>query len=451
MTRTTRYAEAHHMSAQLKPVPPTAFEEPATVGVTALRSAPRLPHLAWATARRGKVGIAIALVALVAGGVTVNRLSHQKTAAAPAPTQTITVANIAAAPMGRSLVVNGSLAAWDELPIGAETGGLAIIEVAVEEGDHVIKGQLLARLDDSVLKAQLAQADAAVAQAEAGVLKAEAMAGTAGSDVRRAQALSKNGYISGQIAEQRATTLTTSQADVNYAKQTLATARAMRDERAAQLAQTEIRAPTDGIISKRDATLGNVVSVGQQLYRMIRDGKVELRAEVPEVDMPGLSAGQSATVVIGDNGSRGAAGAQRFEGKIRLVGATVDPQTRIGIIYIALPSDPALKPGMFVHGEIRTGTSDNVVQVPEEALVYKDAKPAVFVIGADNRAKIRMVETGDRATGRVEILSGVAAGDRVAVAGAGYLKDGDLVRIEAPLPRTDGLPSPDAPAHGVGP
>jgi HlyD family secretion protein len=439
------------MSAQLKPVPPTAFEEPATTATTALRSTTRLPSFSWGTTRRGKIGIAIALVALVAAGATVNRLAHKNTAIAPAPAQTITVVNIAAAPMGRSLVVNGSLAAWDELPIGAETGGLAIIEVAVEEGDRVTKGQLLARLDDSVLKAQLAQAEAAVAQAEAGVLKAQAMAGTAGSDVRRAQQLSKNGYISGQIAEQRATTLTTAQADVNYAKQALATAKAMRDERAAQLAQTEIRAPTDGIISKRDATLGNVVSVGQQLYRMIREGKVELRAEVPEVDMPGLAAGQPTTVVIGDNGARGAAGAQRFEGKIRLVGATVDPQTRIGIVYIALPSDPALKPGMFVHGAIQTGTSDKVVQVPEEALVYKDAKPAVFVIGADNKAKIHMVETGDRANGRVEILSGIATGDRVAVAGAGYLKDGDLVRIEAPLPKSEGLPSPDAPAHGAEP
>jgi RND family efflux transporter MFP subunit len=445
------------MSAQLKPVPPTPFEEAApdmrvddSGVVTALRAA-RLPRFGWARTRRGKIGIGLALAVLVVAAITMSRMSGKPAVVATAPAQTITVADIAAAPMGRSLVVNGSLAAWDELPIGAEAGGLAIIEVAVEEGDHVTKGQLLARLDDSVLKAQLAQADAAVAQAEAGVLKAQAMAGTAGSDVRRAQELSKNGYISGQIAEQRTTTLTTAQADVNYARQALATAKAMRDERAAQLAQTEVRAPTDGVVSKRDATLGNVVSVGQQLYRMIREGKVELRAEVPEIDVPGLTAGQTATVIIGDTGGRGGAATQRFDGKIRLVGATVDPQTRIGIVYIALPNDPALKPGMFVHGEIQTGTSDKVVQVPEESLVYKDAKPAVFVVGADNKAKIHMVDTGTRAGGKVEILSGVAAGDRVAVAGAGYLKDGDLVRIEAPLPRGGGLPSPDAPAKGAQP
>jgi len=435
------------MSAQLKPVPSSFDRDRSEPAPTPMHPVAHARRFGWLRTRPGKIGIAVTLLALIAIGVTASRLSHKTTVAAIAPTQTITVSTVAQAPMGRSLVVNGSLAAWDELPIGAEAGGLAIVEVAVEEGDTVTKGQLLARLDDSVLKAQLAQADAAVAQAEASVLKAQAMAGTAGSDVRRAQELSKNGYISGQVAEQRATTLTTAQADVNYARQALETAKAMRAERAAQLAQTEIRAPTDGVISKRDATLGNVVQVGAQLFRMIRDSRVELRAEVPEMDLTGLEAGQTAAVIVGDAGD--AAHARRFDGKIRLVGATVDPQTRIGIVYIALPVDPALKPGMFVHGEIQTGTSDKVVQIPEEALVFKDAKPAIFVVGDDNRAKIQMVETGTRRDGRVEILSGVSAGDRVAVAGAGYLKDGDLVRIEAPLPRAGGLPAADGPAAGA--
>ena len=102
------------------------------------------------------------------------------------------------------------------------------------------------------------------------------------------------------------------------------------------------------------------------------------------------------------------------------------------MVYVALPDDPALKPGMFVHGEIGTGTG-NVLQVSEEALVYKDAKPAIFTVGADNRVKLRMVETGARLNGVVEIKSGVAAGERVALAGAGYLKDNDLVRIEAAI------------------
>jgi RND family efflux transporter MFP subunit len=144
------------------------------------------------------------------------------------------------------------------------------------------------------------------------------------------------------------------------------------------------------------------------------------------MDLPRLKAGQTATVIVNDTDP------QRFDGKIRLIGATVDPQTRIGMVYIALPEDPVLKPGMFVHGEIRTGTG-NVLQVPEQAIVYKDAKPAVFVIDKDAHAKLHMVEVGARVGGVVEIVSGVSAGERVALAGAGYLKDNDLVRIEDAL------------------
>jgi HlyD family secretion protein len=289
-----------------------------------------------------------------------------------------------------------------------------------------------------VLKAQYAQAMAAVAQAEAGIRKAEAMSGSANSDVRRAKELSKNGYISGQLAEQRETTLSAAQADVNVARQNLTTAQAIAQERAAQLAQTEIRAPTDGTVSKRMAKLGNVVSVGEQLFRMIRDNRVELQAEVPEMDLPRLKAGQTATVVLNDGDT------QRFEGRIRLVGATVDPQTRIGMVYVALPEDTALKPGMFVHGEIQTGKAD-VLQVPAQAIVYKDFKPAVFIVDDANHAKLRMVETGARMNGQVEIVSGVSAGERVALAGAGYLKDNDLVRVEAPL----GPPTASGAAEGV--
>jgi HlyD family secretion protein len=426
------------MSALLKPVPPAGAEGASeTVGEA---FAPRPPLEVFTSAepaldggflrlrpRLIVVGAAV-VVALALAGYGVSRLvQHKPVAAALPPSQTITIGTVVKGPMIRTLVVNGSLAPWEELPIGAETGGWAIVEVAVDEGDRVQKGQLLARLDDSVLKAQVAQADAAIGQADAQLRKAEAMAATAGSDAKRAHELSRNGYMSGQMAEQRETTLTTAAADVNVARQNLEAAKAVKAEREAQLAHTEIRAPTDGIIAKRMAYLGNVVEVGQQLFHIVRDNRIELRAEVPEIDLPRLRAGQKATITLGD------ADARRVEGHIRLVGATVDPQTRIGIVYVALPDDQVLKPGMFVRGVIETGSGD-VLQVPEEALVYKDGKPAVFVVGDDSRTRLRMVELGDRQGGSVEILNGLEAGDHVALAGAGYLKDNDLVRVEQALP-----------------
>jgi HlyD family secretion protein len=427
------------MSVQLKSVPPVSFVDAdgqqALQPVTARRWNMRFEQRRRLS-RRWAIGLGVLVLVAVAAIVTSRLMTHKAAVMQALPVQTITVGTVVQAPLGRSLVVNGSLAAWDELPVGTEAGGLAITQVAVEEGDRVTKGQLLAQLDDSVLKAQLAQARASVAQAEAGVRKAQAMSGTASSDVRRAKELSKNGYISGQIAEQRETTMTAAEADVNVARQNLVTAQAIADERAAQLAQTEIRAPTDGMVSKRMAKLGNVVAVGEQLFKLIRDNRVELQAEVPEMDMPRLKAGQPATIVLNDTDP------QRFEGKIRLIGATVDPQTRIGMVYIALPEDAALKPGMFVHGEIAIGKS-YVLQVPDEAIVFKDAKPSVFIVGADNHAKLRMIETGTRVNGQVEIVSGLAVGERVALAGAGYLKDNDFVRVEAPVgqPTAAGAPN----------
>ena len=423
------------MSAVLKPVPsPDAEGVPEVVG----RASEHLPFevvppvtpflkggFIWS---RPWLVAGVAVVALALAGAGVSRLiQHKPVAAVLPPAQTITVGTATKGAMTRTLVVNGSLAAWEELPIGAEAGGWAIVEVAVEEGDRVQKGQLLARLDDSVLKAEVAQADAAIGQADAQLRKAEAMASTAGSDVKRAHELSRNGYMSSQTTEQRETTLATAAADVNVARQNLEAAKAVKAEREAQLAQTEIRAPTDGIIAKRMAYLGNVVEVGQQLFHMIRDNRIELRAEVPEIDLLRLRDGQKAAITVGDADER------KVEGHIRLVGATVDPQTRIGIVYVALPDDPVLKPGMFVRGMIETGSGD-VLQVPEEALIYKDGKPAVFVVGDDNRTRLRMVEIGERLGGSVEIRSGLEAGDHVALAGAGYLKDSDLVRVEQALP-----------------
>ncbi len=386
----------------------------------------RLPTPQLLRPRDWAIGFGVVAVLGIAAALTFLPLGRPVVAPGPAAiAQTIGAGRVTLAPMERSLVVTGSLAAWDELPIGAETGGLAITAVAVEQGDRVAKGQLLAKLDDSVLKAQLAQAEATVAQGEAGLRRAEATIAPAQSDLRRAQELLKNGHISGQVAEQREANVAVAEADLSVARQTLETDKAMRDERRARLVQTEIRAPADGIVSKRSATLGSVVSSGQELFRLIRDGKVELRAEVPELDLPRLTMGQKVTVTLEGDGSH------TYDGSIRLIGATVDPQSRVGLVYIALPADAGLKPGMFVHGVVDVGRVE-ALDVPEAALVFKDGKPGVFVIGEDDRVRLHAVATGARAGGNVEVVSGVGAGERIAVTGAGFLKDGDLVKLAEP-------------------
>lgn len=323
----------------------------------------------------------------------------------------VTVAPVELHEITRTLLVTGSLAARDELPIGTETSGLAIAEVPVDIGDHVKKGQLLARFNDSVLKADLAQRKAEVIEAEGNLVEAEA-------NLRRAEELSRTGAMSGRDLDNRRALAISMRSRVEVAK-------ANSDLALAKLKQSEIRAPADGTITARTARLGAVASAGgTELFRMIRDDQVELVADVPEGDLPLLKAGQK----VGLSVDGGRASGQRFGAVVRLVEPTVDPKTRIGHVRIDIDRNAALKPGMFVTGDVAVG-SQTLPTVPEAALVYRDVRPMVFVIDDANQVQARVVSPGGRQNGRVALLSGVSLGERVAVSGAGYLKQGDTVTV----------------------
>lgn len=323
------------------------------------------------------------------------------------PALTVGVAGVSTRPMTQIVVGTGSVAAWQQLTVAAEIAGLRIVEIAADEGDVVKQGQVLARLDDSILKAQAAQFEASVHEAEANLANARA-------DFHRAEELQTSQNIPQATYQQRDTAARTADAR-------LAMIRAQLDEVNAKLRQTVIRAPTDGVISKRSALLGSVASVGTELFRMIRDGRVEVQALVPELEFGKIEPGQTARVVHGDVVATGT---------VRLVSPIVDPTTRLGIAYIALPADSGLKPGMFARAEIAVGKLD-ALAVPQEALVFRDGRPAAFAVGTDGRVKLRPVETGTRQNGWVEVKSGLERADRIVVAGAGFLNDGDLVRVDS--------------------
>ena len=362
-----------------------------------------------APARLGPL-VGLALAGLAAGLAACSDAASQQgdqTASIAKPALTVGVAGVATRPMTRIVVGTGSVAAWQQLTVAAEIAGLRIVEIAADEGDAVKQAQVLARLDDSILKAQAAQFEASIREAEANVANARA-------DFRRAEELQTSQNIPQATYQQRDTAARTAEARLGMI-------RAQFDEVNAKLRQTVIRAPTDGVISKRSALLGSVASVGTELFRMIRDGRVEVQALVPELEFGKIAPGQTARVVHGDIA---------VSGTVRLVSPVVDPATRLGIAYVALPADSGLKPGMFARAEIATGTLD-ALAVPQEALVFRDGRPAAFAIGADGRVKLRPVGTGTRENGWVEVKSGLECADRIVVAGAGFLNDGDLVRIDS--------------------
>jgi RND family efflux transporter MFP subunit len=324
---------------------------------------------------------------------------------------TVTVAPVQNGTVPRTLMITGSLAAFDELPIGTETAGLAISEVPVEIGDHVKQGQLLVRFNNSVLKAQQQQALASVHEAEANAVEAR-------NNVQRAEELVKGGWMSHQDYDNRRALAGTMEARVAVAQANLALAEA-------RLKQAEVRAPADGTISARTARVGAVVSAGgTELFRMIRDDRIELVAELPEADLALIKPGMPITLHVDGAADPSA----KADGKVRLVEPTVDLRTRIGHVRIDVAKNAGTLPGMFVNGMVTLGQTAALV-VPEKSVIYQNGEPKVMVIDQNSNAEMRSVKLGPRSENDIALLSGVTAGEHVALRGATYLKSGDHVTV----------------------
>ncbi|MFM9971317.1 MAG: efflux RND transporter periplasmic adaptor subunit [Burkholderiales bacterium] len=306
----------------------------------------------------------------------------------------------------------GSIAAWQEASVGAETGGLRITEVRVNVGDSVTRGQVLAMLAAESVEADLAQARASLAEVEASLADARVNAA-------RAREIQSNGALSQQQIAQLLTAEKTLEAR-------LLAARAQVLSQEIRLKHTTVTAPDDGSISARGATLGAVVAAGQELFRLIRGDRLEWRAEVTSGEVARIRAGQTVNVTS-------ATGAM-VSGRVRMVAPTVDPQTRNALVYVDLPAGAMrggqFKAGMFARGDIATGAA-SALTVPLAAISLRDGFSYVFTVGANNRATQVKISLGRRAGERVEVLGALTGNERVVASGAAFLADGDLVRVVA--------------------
>jgi RND family efflux transporter MFP subunit len=360
--------------------------------------------------------LAVLIPALLLAGVfAAASRADDKKAAGPAatPALTVTTARPATARLPLLLAANGNVAAWQEAVIGSESNGLRLREVRVNVGDVVRKGQVLAVFDADPVNADLAQARAALQEAEANAAAAQA-------DAQRARALQSSGAMSEQQVTQYITAERTAAARV-------AAARATLSQQQLRLKYTQVVAPDSGIVSARSATVGAVAGVGAELFRMIRQGRLEWRAEITSAELPRMKPGLKAQV-------KTASGAL-VTGTVRTVAPTVDPQTRVALVYVDLPPSLSpsapLKAGMFAGGQFELGES-SALTVPQQAIAVRDGFSYVFRLnpgkGADNRVSQVKVTTGRRLGERVEVVAGLPADALVVVSGAGFLNDGDLVR-----------------------
>jgi HlyD family secretion protein len=307
-----------------------------------------------------------------------------------------------------TVTANGNIAAWQEAGVGAEANGLRLAEVKVNVGDTVKRGQLLARFDDAMLRAELGQVQAAVAEAEANLAAAAA-------DARRARELESSGALSAQQVTQYLTAEQTAKARLEVQRAALAAQRI-------RVAQAQVTAPDDGIISTRNAAVGAVVGAGQELFRLIRQGRLEWRAEVASAELVGIRPGQSARLTP--------AGGQPLEGRVRMVAPTVDTASRNGLVYVDLPKPAGAKAGMFARGEFAVGGKSGLA-LPQTAVLLRDGFSYVFLIQPDGKVRQLKVSTGRRAGDRIEITGGLDPQGRYVASGGGFLTDGDTVRVVA--------------------
>jgi len=352
-------------------------------------------------------GLSVACAALLVA----TRSAAQSTpspAAPPALTVKRTVATAQQWPQALNAV--GSIAAWQEVVIGAEIGGQRLSRLLVDVGDRVKKGQLLAQLSPGTLEADLNATRAALQEAEVS-------AAETGRAADRARALQGTEVLSVQAIDQAL-------ASRDAAQARLASARSRVLADTLRLAYTQVRAPDDGVISARPAVEGALVQEGAEIMRLQRQGLLEWRAELPGPELARVAPGQIVRIALG--------GGPSIEGRVRKISPQVDPQSRTGIVYVDLEPAVQVRAGLFARGELLL-EQHTVLTLPETAVLLRDGFSYVFRIEGD-KVRQQKVTLGARRGDRVAIREGLAADAAVVESGVGFLADGVTVRIAAASP-----------------
>jgi len=347
-------------------------------------------------------------MAITSAGASANPADSTNGTQATAAALTVDLVTPERRNWSQTLSASGALAAWEEIIISPETGGLRIAELVVNAGQRVAKGQLLVRLADDTVRAELQKQEALVAQAEASLLQAT-------GNLKRAQTVD----VADAIAPQKLDEYRASEAS---ARASLASARADLQSARLKLAQTRITAPDAGVVASKSGIVGNVASAGTELYRLIRQGRIEWRAELDARQLAAVREGQTARIEL--------PGGAKTEGRVRLVSPTVSTTTGRGTAYVSLGADSPARAGVFASGVIEL-PQQPVLTLPETAVVARDGRSYVYLVGDDRKVSSRPVSTGRRQDGRVAITDGLDATTRVVAKGGAFLSDGAVVSVRS--------------------
>lgn len=371
---------------------------------------------------RSKWVLIIAILAVLAVGTAVwlQKVSHP--AGAPitlADGQSIPLVSVMSpgvTAVSSNVTFTGAISARYDMPIGIDGDAGRITAIYVEAGDHVKRGQVLAKLDESILIPQVNRLAASLEQARA-------QAALSAAEYRRAQAVAPAGALSAEDVEKRHATAVTDEAAVKVVAAQLA-------EYQARLNRTRVVAPVDGTILVRNAEVGQIASAGgPALFRLASRGEVEMRGQIAEQDLAILKVGQPASVYI--------TGLSRsFEGRVRLLGAVIDPNTRLGEIRIALTPDPLLRPGAFARGSVTVEKAERPV-LPRTAIMSDSQGTYVYVVDDKNHVVRRPVRVSGTIEAGAVIASGITGNERIISTAGPFLRDGEAVTIAPAAEATD--------------
>lgn len=359
--------------------------------------------------RKSCFGIMIAVIASAAALACMQAVSSESDAVAEPtaqPSLSVNVTTLEPQTLSTTIAANGDIAAWQEIIIGTEIGGLRLVDVQVDVGDEVTEGQVLAVYNDDMVRAELARSRAAVVEAEATLVEANANA-------QRARSLKTTGSLSEQQIQQYETAELTARARLGVAQ-------AENEAQALRLAQTQVVAPDDGLITSRTATVGAVTGADQELFRLTRNGRLEWRAEVAASDLNKLRPGQTARISL--------PGGYDLDGRLRTIAPLVDTATRNGLVYVDLPLSDVARAGMFARGEFELG-SRQVMTLPRAAVQLRDGFGYVHRVSDEGQITEQKVALGQQTDDRIEIRDGLEPDAKVVASGGAFLGNGDQVRV----------------------
>ena len=350
-------------------------------------------------------GLLIAIViALVAWRLT-QALAKPEVVASAIPT--VSVAQIGVSTVPSTISIIGTIGARYDMPIGVEGDGGRVTAVYVEAGDHVKQGQVLAHLNNSVLEPQVTNLEAAPDQARAEADLAQA-------EYQRAQAVGASGALSAEETQKRKSSAVTAATHVKVAAAQLVEAQA-------RLARADVRAPANGIILTRNVEVGQTAMAGgDALFRLSKDGETELRGQVAEQDLPLLKVGQLVDVKLTGT-------SKIYQGRIRLLGAVIDPATRLGTAKVSLTPDPNLRPGAFARAEVTVSNAERAV-LPQTAVLNDDKGSYVLIVNAQGKIERRAVRVTGMVSSGVTVAEGIDPKDQIVTTAGAFLQEGETVK-----------------------